>query len=174
MDLARALAGPFWRTTNGEAMVKTEKWTHAEAMIRQITSYIPSRMMYVAAKLGLADEVGDEGASAQDVAKGLNVDPDALYRVMRTLAALGVLHQDKSNRFFVTQFGQTLRKDSAQSVRDYAIYSHESTYERIGELVDSVRRLRSTRMAALSSRGGRESACAHDSYRVAINRPGLL
>jgi O-methyltransferase/methyltransferase family protein len=119
--------------------VRTENRTHAEAMIRQITSYIPARMMYVAATLGLADQIGEEGASAQDLAKGLNVDSDALYRVMRALTGLGVLHQDASNRFFVTQFGETLLKDSAQSVRDYAIYSHEFTYERIGKLLDSVR-----------------------------------
>jgi hypothetical protein len=108
-------------------------------MIRQIMSYIPARMMYVAAKLGLADHIGDDGASAQDLAKRFNVDPGALYRVMRTLAGLGVLHQDGQDRFFMTQFGETLRKDSTQSVRDYAIYSHEFIYERIGKLLDSVR-----------------------------------
>ena len=108
-------------------------------MIRQIMSYIPARMMYVAAKLGLADHIGDDGASAQDLAKKLNVDPGALYRVMRTLAGLGVLHQDGQDRFFVTQFGETLRKDFTQSVRDYAIYSHEFIYERIGKILDSVR-----------------------------------
>ena len=119
--------------------MKTENWTHAEAMIRQIMSYIPARIMYVAAKLGLADQIGDEGASAQELAKRLNVHADALYRVMRTLAGLGVLYQDAGNRFFVTQFGETLRKNSTQSVRDYAIYSHEFIYERIGKRLDSVR-----------------------------------
>src|SRR4051812_15055586 len=108
-----------------EGSVESESQTHAEAMIRQVMSYIPARLMYVAAKLGLADHIGEDGASAQDLAGRLEVNPDALYRVMRTLAGLGVLHQD-SERFFVTKFGETLRKDSPQSVRDYAIYSHES------------------------------------------------
>jgi hypothetical protein len=119
--------------------VEIENRPHAEAMIRQIMSFIPARIMYVAAKLGLADHIGDEGASAQELAEGLNVDADALYRVMRTLAGLGVLYQDAANRFVVTQFGETLRKDSTQSVRDYVIYSHEFIYERIGKLLDSVR-----------------------------------
>jgi hypothetical protein len=65
--------------------------------------------------------------------------PDALYRVMRVLAGLGVLRQDENDRFFVTLFGDTLRQNSPQSVRDYAIYSHESTYERIGRMLDSIR-----------------------------------
>lgn len=58
---------------------------------------------------------------------------------MRTLAGLGVLHQDENDRFSGTQFGETLRKDSPQSVRDYAIYSHEFIYERFSRIMDSVR-----------------------------------
>jgi hypothetical protein len=58
---------------------------------------------------------------------------------MRVLAGLGALRQDDSGRFFVTPLGDTLRKTSPQSVRDYAIYNHESTWERIGKMLDSVR-----------------------------------
>ena len=77
--------------------------------------------------------------SAQDLAQKLKVDPAALYRVMRVLAGLGVLRQDYSNRFYVTPFGETLRKDSPQSVRDYAIYSHEFVYDAFRGITDGVR-----------------------------------
>ena len=117
----------------------TETLSHPQSMIRLFMSYIPTRVIYVAAKLGLADHIRDDGASAQDLAQKLNVHPGALYRVMRTLAGLGVLHQDENDRFFVTPFGETLRTDSPQSVRDYAIYSHEFSYERIRKIMDSVR-----------------------------------
>lgn len=96
-------------------------------------------MIYIAAKLGLADQIGDDGANARALAEKLNVHPDALYRVMRVLAGLGVLRQDDNDRFFVTPFGDTLRQDSPQSVRDYAIYSHEFIYQRFGKIMDSVR-----------------------------------
>ncbi len=108
-------------------------------MIRLFMSYIPTRVIYVAAKLGLADHIGDDGASAQDLAQKLKVDPAALYRVMRVLAGLGVLRQDDNDRFYVTPFGETLRKDSPQSVRDYAIYSHEFVYDAFRGITDSVR-----------------------------------
>jgi len=108
-------------------------------MIELFTRYIPTRVIYIAAKLGLADQISDNGANAQDLAAKLNVHPDALYRVMRVLAGLGVLRQDENDRFFVTPFGDTLRQNSAQSVRDYAIYSHEFIYERFGKIMDSVR-----------------------------------
>jgi len=94
----------------------TETLSHSQSMIRLVRSYIATRAIYVAAKLGLADHIRDDGASAQDLSQKLNVHSDALYRVLRTLAGLGVLHQDENDRFFVTQFGETLRKDSPQSV----------------------------------------------------------
>ena len=104
-----------------------EHFKNAQSMIELFNSYIPTRVVYVAAKLGLMDDIGNEGAVAQALAAKLNLDCDALYRVMRVLAGLGVLHQAEDDRFFVTAFGDTLRKDSPQSVRRYAIYSHEST-----------------------------------------------
>ncbi len=108
-------------------------------MIDLFSRYIPTRVIYIAAKLGLADHIGDDGAIAQALAVKLNVHPDALYRVMRVLAGLGVLRQDENERFFVTPFGDTLRQNSSQSVGDYAIYSHEFIYERFGKIMDSVR-----------------------------------
>ena len=76
---------------------------------------------------------------SQSMIRLVNVHSDALYRVLRTLAGLGVLHQDENDRFFVTQFGETLRKDSPQSVRDYAIFSHEFVYEIFRGIMDTVR-----------------------------------
>ena len=89
-----------------------ENQTLGQSMVRLFTGYIPTRLIYVAAKLELTDHIGDDGASAQDVAQNLKVDPEALYRVMRVLAGLGVLRQDDNDRFNVTPFGETLRKNS--------------------------------------------------------------
>ena len=116
-----------------------ENQTLGQSMVRLFMEYIPTRVIYAAAKLELADNIGDEGASAEDLAQKLKVDPPALYRVMRVLAGLGVLRQDDNDRFFVTPFGETLRKDSPQSVRDYAIYSHEIVYDTFQGMADSVR-----------------------------------
>lgn len=109
------------------------------SMIRLFMGYIPTRVIYVAAKLGLVDHIGNEGADTQELARKLTVHPDALFRVLRALAGLGVLHQDENNRFFVTSFGETLRKDSPQSVADYAIYSQEFVYKGFDRILDSVR-----------------------------------
>ncbi|HEU4342754.1 MAG TPA: methyltransferase [Candidatus Binatia bacterium] len=116
-----------------------ENQTLGQSMVRLFMSYIPTRVIYVAAKLELTDHIGDEGASAQELAQKLKVDPTALYRVMRVLAGLGVLRQDDHDQFYVTPFGETLRKDSPRSVRDYAIYNHEIVYDSFKDIAGSVR-----------------------------------
>ena len=116
-----------------------ENQTLAQSMVRLFMGYIPTRVIYVAAKLELPDHIDANGASAQELAVKLKVDAAALYRVMHVLAGLGVLRQDHTDRFFVTPFGETLRKNSPQSVRDYAIYSHEIVYDTFKDMVDCVR-----------------------------------
>jgi SAM-dependent methyltransferase len=116
-----------------------ESQTLGQSMIRLFMGYIPTRVIYAAAKLELADHIGEDGASAQELAQHLNLDVAALYRVMRVLAGLGVLHQDDNDRFFVTPFGDTLRKNSPYSVRDYAIYNHEIVYDSFKDIAASVR-----------------------------------
>lgn len=116
-----------------------ENLTLGQSMIRLFMGYIPTRVIYVAAKLEIADHISDDGANAQELAQKLKLDAGALYRVMRVLAGLGVLHQDDKERFFVTPFGDTLRKDSPHSVRDYAIYNHEIVYDSFKDMADSVR-----------------------------------
>lgn len=113
--------------------------TSARSMIHLLMSYIPTRVLYVAAKLCLADHIGADGVTAHNLAPKLNVNTDALYRIMRVLAGLGVLRQDENDRFFLTPYGETLRKDSPESVVDYAVYSHEFVYNEFGKIMESVR-----------------------------------
>jgi Dimerisation domain len=103
---------------NGGGIMAFENLTLGQSMVRLFMGYIPTRVIYVAAKLELTDHIGENGASARDLAQKIEVDPAALYRVMRVLAGLGVLRQDDNDRFYVTAFGDTLRKDCPQSVRD--------------------------------------------------------
>ena len=71
----------------------TETLSHSQSMIRLLMGFIPTRVLYVAVKLRIADKIDDEGTSAQDLAQKLNVHPGALYRVMRTLKVHARAHQ---------------------------------------------------------------------------------
>jgi hypothetical protein len=159
-----------------------ENQTLAHSMVRLFMGYIPTRVIYAAAKLGLADHIGDDGATAQDLAAELRVDAGALFRLMRVLAGLDVLRHEDNDRFYVTPFGETLRKDSPQSVRDYAIYSHEFVYDAFRSVTECVRTGRpviddffsflradpereAIFHAGMSNRGGIESAAILDAYK---------
>ena len=76
-----------------------ENTSHALSMIRLFMGYIPTRVIYAAAKLGIMDEIEDGGATADTVSERLGLNASALYRLMRSLAGLGVLHRRRPSPF---------------------------------------------------------------------------
>ena len=112
----------------------------SQEMIRLFTGFIPARAIYVAAKLGVADELKKGSQSVSELASQLSVNSDALFRVLRTLSGVGVIHQDEDERFSLTPIGETLCTDSAQSVRDYALLYHSDiAYRSFMDMHESVR-----------------------------------
>jgi hypothetical protein len=113
--------------------------TPAQSMNQLCFGFISARAIYVAAKLGIADQIRDGAKKADELAQNMAVNSDALFRVMRLLAAIGVLEQSATDKFSLTQLGDTLRSDSPQSVRDYVILQHELTFPAFVNVLDVVR-----------------------------------
>ncbi len=61
--------------------------TPAQTMIDLLTGFWVSRALYVAARLGLADLVGEQPVLVAELARGTGAHADSLYRVMRALAS---------------------------------------------------------------------------------------
>ena len=59
----------------------------AERLMRLIDGFMATQLLYVAAKLGIADELAGGPKSATELAESTGADPAALYRVLRALAA---------------------------------------------------------------------------------------
>lgn len=78
-------------------------------------SYSRSYMLCAAARLGVADALGDEVRSIDHLAEPCQADVDALYRLLRALASIGVTEETTSRHFRLAAFGRALRKDVAQS-----------------------------------------------------------
>jgi hypothetical protein len=72
----------------------------------------------VVAQLGVADHIGDTPQSTEALAKATATHPDALYRVLRLLASLGVFAW-KNGAWTHTEASSLLRSDSPGSLRDY-------------------------------------------------------
>src|SRR5204862_7960085 len=70
-----------------------------QLVFQLMTGHIVASAMNIAAQLGLADRVAKGPRSVADLARETSVNEDALYRMMRALASLGVF-QETSPRVF--------------------------------------------------------------------------
>ncbi|WP_369690511.1 methyltransferase [Planomonospora sphaerica] len=71
----------------------------------------------VAATLRIADRVAGRPRSAPELAEEAGADADALERVLRHLAAKGVLARDDAGRYSLTPLGEPLRDDHPGHLR---------------------------------------------------------
>ena len=89
---------------------------HAQ-LVQMAMGHWISRLVYVAAKLDLAGLLADGPKGAEELAGPTGTDPGALYRVMRSLATLGVLSEDNSRQFSLTPLGEALKTDAPGAAR---------------------------------------------------------
>jgi SAM-dependent methyltransferase len=109
-------------------------------MLRFITGYWVSQAVGVVALLRVADQLSGGPRSAEELARDVDADPHALYRVLRFLASLGVFSEPAPGSFGLTPLGETLRADSPESVRNFAITeTAPGHWLPWGRLYDSVR-----------------------------------
>jgi SAM-dependent methyltransferase len=93
----------------------------AAAMMGLITGYWVSQAVGVVALLGVADQLGEGPRGSDDLARAVGANPQALYRVLRLLASLGVFAEVAPDSFALTPLSETLRSDAPGSVRNFAI-----------------------------------------------------
>jgi hypothetical protein len=86
-------------------------------LIQMATAYWASRLIYAAAKLGIADHLAGGPKSASELAGPTGTHAPSLHRMMRTLAGIGVLAEDKEHRFALTTLGESLKSGAPGSAR---------------------------------------------------------
>jgi hypothetical protein len=77
--------------------------------------FFRSRALCAAARLGVADALGDEERTVDHLAAACGTDSAALYRLLRALASFGVVAETGSACFVLTAYGKPLRKDVPDS-----------------------------------------------------------
>ncbi len=102
------LAGSRDRSTHRAALVALNKLFYEGYMI--------SRAIYVAAHLGIADILKNQPMDTRDIAAAVGANPDALYRLLRALASVGVFTEVKQRHFALTPLAAGLRTDVPGSV----------------------------------------------------------
>jgi len=87
----------------------------AKVLTEIAQGYFRSRVLCAAARLGVADALGDEERSVDQLAKSCAAQPGSLYRLLRALASFGVVTETTPRNFVLTEFGRPLRKDAPNS-----------------------------------------------------------
>lgn len=106
---------------------------------QMLTGYWVSQAIYVAAKLGLSDLLHKRPQTAAELAAQTQVQPEALFRLLRTLASVGVYEEQADGSFNLTPLAAELRSDVPNSQRAMAIMTGEEHFQAWGELLSSVR-----------------------------------
>lgn len=111
---------------------------------RLMDGAVIAQLIHVAAELGVADLMSERPAPVDELVARVDADPDALYRMLRTLASVGVFTEPAPRAFALTPTGRTLRADARDSVRELArIRGTREHWQTIAELRHSVRTGRS-------------------------------
>jgi len=112
---------------------------HAQ-LVHMGTAHWVSHILYVAAKLSLADHLAKGPTSAGDLAAVTNTHSPSLRRFLRTLGHLGLVMEDGEGRFTLTSLGTALKNGAPGSARA-AILTLASPWITNGwmRLLDSVR-----------------------------------
>jgi hypothetical protein len=92
------------------------------------SNFVIARGIYAFAKLGIADFMGNDPRSSEEIATDVSVDPKALYRLLRTLSTADVVWETSDHRFTLGPLGEVLRSDVPDSMRGWAIFSGEPFY----------------------------------------------
>jgi hypothetical protein len=120
--------------------VKMSPQLAAGELHRLINGFQVSQAIYVAAVLGVADCMDATPRASDEIAEAVGAHSGALYRLLRALAAIGVLREDGARRFSLTAMGECLRSDAVQPMRPFATFIGQAyLWQAWGHLLHSVK-----------------------------------
>ena len=108
-------------------------------LVQMAMSYSRSYILCAAARLGIADALGDEVCSVDHLAEICQADVDALYRLLRALASIGITEETTPKHFRLTPFGRPLRRDVAQSAWPAVVFWADLLADNWSLLTDCIR-----------------------------------
>ncbi|MEW5810955.1 MAG: methyltransferase [Actinomycetota bacterium] len=110
------------------------------ALLEIATGAWTTQVLYVAARLGIADQLAQGPRRSAEVANAVGAHPDAVHRLMRALTSRGALKERRDGRFALTPVGQALRAEVPGSMRDMVLFiGHPARWADWGSLDYSVR-----------------------------------
>jgi O-methyltransferase len=107
---------------------------------RLIDGFKVSAAIYVFVTTGVADLLAAGTPSSDELAGKAGLDAPSLYRLLRALAAAGVVEELNEKRFRLSPVGELLRSDTPGSLAGWAeLMGSPTTWQNWGNLAGSVR-----------------------------------
>ncbi len=93
-----------------------------------------------AARLGVADTLGDAPMSVEDLSAAVKTEPQPLRRLLRSLSCYGVFTENQDGTFAHTDMSRLLREDDPNSLRHISLWCTEPwTWDAWPKLDEAVR-----------------------------------
>jgi len=141
---------------NTQTLATAEQRAAARQLVELIGGNWATQAIGVAARLGLADHVASGVTQVDALARACACDASALHRLLRGLAALGVLRlddDDDGGRCSLTPTGELLRRDAVLGLNAHAQWWSQQAWAVWSDLMGSVRTGQSTRQRERGQKG---------------------
>ena len=103
-----------------------------------IQSHRVTAVIYVAAKLGIAELLRDGPRSLDELARSTGAHQQALGRLLTALSTIGICARADQDRYSLTDMGSALDGSADQSFKAWAIFEGEMLSKSWSGMLDSV------------------------------------
>lgn len=117
-----------------------------ERILEMVNAAWTTQAIGTACELGLPDLLAPAPSSSAEIAAVAGADPDAVHRLLRALASLGLTEEREEGVFALTAEGALLSRSAPQSLGAWAAMNARRMWANWGELGHSVRTGRSARL----------------------------
>ena len=107
-------------------------------LYRMLQGYKYTQLLYLAAKMGIADLLHDKPKNIQDLARLTKVNIHILNRILRAFISTGLIIKSEDSFFQTTPLGELIRKGNPHSLYEIALYTGEVLYPAWGGLLHTL------------------------------------
>jgi len=165
-EITAPLLAPAAASSVVQERLMASEATPSTKLLQMLEGYRVVQALYVAAQLGIADQLESGPRHSEDVARATGTHARSLHRLLRALASLDIVEEHPDGRFSLTPVGEQLRSDAPGSLRAAVIFfGGRRHWTAWGQLLDSVKSGETVfgsrshdaflRMAALDPEGAR-------------------
>jgi ubiquinone/menaquinone biosynthesis C-methylase UbiE len=113
--------------------------SRSETIHDLVQSHRVTAVIHAAAKLDLAEAIGNGTKSTAEIARSVSADESALRRLLVALTTIGICIRADHDKFSMTDLGRQLDGKADPSFKDWALFEGEQLVQSWSGLVDSVR-----------------------------------